>query len=357
MIRQSWWKILGVVMFIYVLLFGFLTPLKPGIATVSPITIPSGGELYLDITSYNTRYLDAKELRVWLKIDSLHIIASKKVTIESDNQVKAQFTIPAHLPTNALSASTDLIVDSDSDGYALLPNAVFVSQDKKQINNVAGSQLWQSAAITDIHQPTGIKFPYRNILNESVRNLFFHVAIWFAMFALLIGALYYSIMYLRKANRLHDIYASSLTSVAIVYGLIGMATGSFWAKYTWGQFWINDVKLNMSAVALLIYLAYWILRSSMKDQDQRARISAAYSIFAFAALIPLLFVIPRLTDSMHPGNGGNPALSEDDMDNTLRFAFYPAIISMTLIGIWISTLAIRFEVIKESFYLKKARHQ
>ncbi len=357
MIRQSWWKILGVVMFLYVIIFGLLTPLKPGITSVSPITIPSGQELSLDISSYNTRYQDAQQLRAWLKIDSLHIIEASKITASSDNTLKAQFTIPAHLPTRALSASTDLIVDSDSDGYALLPNAVFVSQSKKQLDINAGSQLWQSSVIKDIHQPTGIKFPYRNILNESVRNLFFHVAIWFAMFALLIGALYYSIQYLRKGDKLYDIYASSLTSVGIVYGLIGMATGSFWAKYTWGQFWINDVKLNMSAVALLIYLAYWILRSSMKDQDQKARISAAYSIFAFAALIPLLFVIPRLTDSMHPGNGGNPALSEDDMDNTLRFAFYPAIISMTLIGIWISSLAIRFEAVKESFYINKAKNQ
>jgi heme exporter protein C len=64
-------------------------------------------------------------------------------------------------------------------------------------------------------------------------------------------------------------------------------------------------------------------------------------------MIPLVFVIPRLTDSLHPGNGGNPALGGDDMDNTMRMIFYPAIIGWTLLGLWISQIIYRFFKVRE----------
>lgn len=174
------------------------------------------------------------------------------------------------------------------------------------------------------------------------------------MFILLIIGIVYAIKYLLSKDLKWDIYSSSLTHVAIVFGIIGMLTGSFWAKFAWGQFWINDPKLNMSAVALLIYLAYWVLRVSITDQDVRARVSAAYSLFAFAALIPLVFVLPRMMDSMHPGNGGNPAFGKDDLDNTMRMVFYPAIIGFTLLGLWISSLYIRFQLLWESYMIKRS---
>ena len=59
-------------------------------------------------------------------------------------------------------------------------------------------------------------------------------------------------------------------------------------------------------------------------------------------------VIPRLsgTDSLHPGNGGNPAFGTYDMDNTMRMVFYPAIIGWTLIGTWVLNLKMRINKIE-----------
>jgi heme exporter protein C len=48
-----------------------------------------------------------------------------------------------------------------------------------------------------------------------------------------------------------------------------------------------------------------------------------------------------MTDSLHPGNGGNPAFGEYDMDNQMRRVFYPIIIGWMLLGTWIATLRIR----------------
>ncbi len=114
-----------------------------------------------------------------------------------------------------------------------------------------------------------------------------------------------------------------------------------WARFTWGAWWVNDPKLNGAAIGMLIYCAYLILRSSLEDEQQRARISAIYNIFAFSTLIPLLFILPRLTDSLHPGNGGNPGFSNYDLDNNMRIVFYPAVIGWILLGVWLTQLGVR----------------
>lgn len=190
-----------------------------------------------------------------------------------------------------------------------------------------------------------IELPHLAILNETIRNLFFHVAIWFAMFILLIVSVVYSIKHLKTSDIKTDIIAGEFATMGIVFGLLGIVTGSVWAKFTWGDWWVNDPKLNATTIALLIYLAYFVLRSSIEDEQQKGRISAVYNIFAFAAAVPLIFILPRLTDSLHPGNGGNPGFSAYDLDNNLRKVFYPAVIAWTLIGVWFATLRIRVKKI------------
>ena len=79
----------------------------------------------------------------------------------------------------------------------------------------------------------------------------------------------------------------------------------------------------------------------MTDEQQRGRVSAVYNVFAYAAMIPLLFVLPRIYDSLHPGNGGNPGLNFFDLDGKLRMVFYPAIIGWALLGLWLAELRLR----------------
>jgi heme exporter protein C len=183
--------------------------------------------------------------------------------------------------------------------------------------------------------------PRLPILNETIRALHFHVTMWFGMILMLVVAVYYSIKYLRSNDLKDDDMAIEFTNAAILFGVLGIVTGMLWAKFTWGDYWSGDPKQNASAIGLLMYLAYLILRGSLTDTQQRGRIGAIYNIFAFAAFIPLIFVLPRLTDSLHPGNGGNPGFNAYDLDSKLRMVFYPAIIGWTLLGTWIATVRVR----------------
>jgi heme exporter protein C len=189
------------------------------------------------------------------------------------------------------------------------------------------------------------KVPAQPILHETIRNLYFHVPMWFAMIVICFVSVWQSIAYLSKSTIENDIKASQAAHIGMLLGILGVTTGSLWARYTWGAWWVADTKLNGAAITLLIYLAYFILRGSIDEEQKRARIAAVYNIFAYVMLIVFLMILPRLTDSLHPGNGGNPGFNNYDLDSTMRSVFYPAVLGWILIAAWIYTLRVRVEKI------------
>ena len=188
--------------------------------------------------------------------------------------------------------------------------------------------------------------PELPILHETIRNTYFHIPMWFAMILLYLISVVYSIKYLSSGDMKHDFLAVESVNVGIIFCAFGLITGMLWANVTWGEPWPNDPKLNGSAIATLMYLAYLVLRNALDEEQKRAKISAIYNIFAFPVMVVLLFILPRLTDSLHPGNGGNPAFSNLDMDGLMRAVFYPAIIGWMLIGIWVMTLRYRYRLLE-----------
>lgn len=346
LIRQHWWKALGVIILIYVFIAGMLIPLKPGITVVTPSSTRTGTELVIQVEGYNTNFDQAEDtLRMWLKMDNERSLAAKSIEVSGPTTATASFQIPSYLPSDQRVQDFALVIDNPIDGAAVRPNAVLVTQDS--VDQEMGEKAWVNNPLQNIHEREGLTFPFRNILGETIRNTYFHVSLWLAMMIIFIAAVVYSIKYLRTFNANNDYWAAALTSVGLLLGGLGLLTGGIWAQYTWGTFWSWDIKQFTTLIALLIYMAYFVLRRAFPDEAQRARISAVYNIFAFVALIPLIYVLPRLTDSLHPGNGGNPALGGEDLDNTMRMVFYPAVIGWTLIGSWIASLLYRSSKIEE----------
>lgn len=205
--------------------------------------------------------------------------------------------------------------------------------------------IWKIVCIALLFYTVGagllLEVPRLNILNETIRNLYFHVPMWFGMTFLLINSLVYSIKYINNPLPKYDKWAVESVNMALVFGFLGIFTGMLWAKFTWGSFWSNDPKQNGAAIGILIYLAYMLLRSSLEDEQRRARISGIYNIFAFTAYFPIIFILPRLVSSLHPGAEGNPAFGAYDLDNQMRMVFYPAVIGWAMLGFWITELRVR----------------
>ncbi|GAB4006902.1 ABC transporter permease [Spirosoma sp. KCTC 42546] len=183
--------------------------------------------------------------------------------------------------------------------------------------------------------------PKLPILHEAIRNTFFHPPLWIAMMVMLLSSAIFSIRYLRKGKADDDLLSVEFANTALLFGVLGCVTGSVWAYFAWGDLWPNDPKTNGVAVGMLMYLAYFVLRGSFDDEMRRARISSVYNIFAFAIFIPLILILPRLTDSLHPGNGGNPGFNQYDSDSSIKRIIRPAFIGFTLLGFWITQLRVR----------------
>ncbi|WP_394353369.1 cytochrome c biogenesis protein CcsA [Mucilaginibacter mali] len=191
-----------------------------------------------------------------------------------------------------------------------------------------------------------IPVPAKYILNETIRNLYFHVPMWMAMFSVFTISVIYSLKYLRSGKIEDDLVVVECVNTGMMFYVLGLLTGMLWAKYTWGEYWSGDPKQNSAAIAFLLYCAYLVLRNSIDEEQKRAKISAIYNIFAFPIMIVLLFVLPRMTDSLHPGNGGNPGFNSYDLDKNMRFVLYPAFIGWSLLGVWIATLRYRMRIIE-----------
>jgi heme exporter protein C len=169
---------------------------------------------------------------------------------------------------------------------------------------------------------------------------------WMGMLTVFVVSVYFSIRYLRYGKEEDDLASVECVNTGLLFYSLGLLTGMLWAKYAWGEFWSGDPKQNSAAIAFLLYCAYLVLRNSIDEEQKRAKISAIYNIFAFPVMIVLIFVLPRLTDSLHPGSGGNPAFGKYDLDNGMKVAFYPAMLGWSFIALWIATIRYRIRLIE-----------
>ena len=175
--RSAWWKILGVVILLYVIVVGMCTPMKPGFTgDVVPFLHKSGSKAEFSVTGYNTHFTEA-DTKAWLKLDSTSVLEVDLIQVKSD--VEAVFTVqlPEYLPTQDSTLDATLLVANAKDGTAILPRALFITQELIDPNGKSYNNISQ----IDFPKFVGFAFPYRSTLHETVRNTFFHVAIWFAM--------------------------------------------------------------------------------------------------------------------------------------------------------------------------------
>lgn len=191
-----------------------------------------------------------------------------------------------------------------------------------------------------------IPIPDIPILKQSARNLFLHVPMWFTMAVCFAAGLVYSIKYLNDPHPETDRKAETATQVGLIFGICGLLTGAVWARFTWGTWWtFAEPRMNLSALGMMIYVAYFVLRTAFDNPEKRAKIAAVFNVFAATTIPFLLYIIPRQLPSLHPGADGNPAFSEITAPE-LRYIFYPAVIGFIALSVWLSDILNRYKRLK-----------
>ena len=193
-----------------------------------------------------------------------------------------------------------------------------------------------------------LAIPQLSILEETARNLYFHVPMWFTLMAATLVSAYHSLRYLQTGNLDRDVRAREAARLAVVFGVLGIVTGMMWARFTWyegtGKWWNFDPKQSMAAVLLLIYGAYFVLRDGIEVPIKRARIAAVYNLFAFVTM-------PFQMASLHPGAEGNPAFS-DITAPIMRLVLYPAFAGFIGLFWVLYTQRVRMALLR-----RRARHE
>jgi len=332
-------RIAGLALLAYTFAMTFLVPLGPGIqdvvVTQTELT-DKGGVYEVEVIGHGTHFSETAP-RVFLLRGKGALNATAVKSLD-DTHLKCRVRLPAVIP----SPSFDVYVNNEIDGTMSYANGFFASglkvvskatlpDEPGVLENLSASNL-------------GFHFPFQPNIMESIRNLMLHVPMWFTMFLLMGISFAQSIRTLRLGGDPdRDLRAVASVKVGLWFGVLGLLTGSLWARFTWGAWWVDDPQLNGAFVTVMVYAGYLVLRGSVQDAKLRSRLSAVYNLFGFCLLVVLLMVLPRFTESLHPGKGGNPAFSSYDLDSALRAAFYPAVLGWMILGTWMYSLQLNME--------------
>ncbi len=339
--KKLWWKWIGALILLFSLVMGMWIPLDPGIERIDNYVFNSGKPNWVNLHLYNLENTPSSNTQVILQNNN-RMWMSDSVIVEGP-LVKARFT-PSLGKSFSDSAVYSIWLKVPEVPYLVLKDAVAVN---KSIDDTLVANFIKVIPANNPNKLNEVRFPNRGMLQESIRNLLYHVPMWFAMILLLLTSAIYSIKYLNTKNLIFDHYSQSFIKLGLLAGLCGTATGSVWASVTWGAFWSPDPKLNGVTIGMLIYFSYLILRSSIQDDFNRARIASVFNLFVFPAFISLIYIMPKLsTDSLHPGSGETVQFSEYDLDNTLKMVFYPAVVGWTLVFAWMASNYARYLTLK-----------
>ena len=204
-------------------------------------------------------------------------------------------------------------------------------------------------ALPMVSQPvTWYQFPTIPALEEKARIMFFHVpTAWLSVVAFA-ASMVYGIRYLKNKRIEDDIRSSAAAGLGFLFCFLATATGAIWAKFSWGTYWNWDPRQTSIFVLLLIYGAYFALRSAIEVEEKRATLAAVYAIIAAITMPFFMFIMPRMLASLHP----EPILNVQgkiQMNATMLTVFISSLAGFTGLYYWMWKLQVR----AQSLELKK----
>lgn len=187
--------------------------------------------------------------------------------------------------------------------------------------------------------------PPQSGLGEVSRIFFFHVPVaWVAVLAFFLSFIF-SILHLKSRNLDHDAKASCASRLGLLFVILATISGSIFAKSTWGSFWNWDPRETSIFILLLIYGAYFALRSAVDSQERRAALSSVYAVMAFIAVPFLVFVVPRIYQSLHPTDSVIDVKFQLQMSPPILITFLASLLGFTFLFLWMFKLERRIDMI------------
>ncbi len=140
--------------------------------------------------------------------------------------------------------------------------------------------------------------PPDRLQGEVQRLLYIHVPIaWVAMLSFFMVFLM-SLLYVVQRKLKWDLMALAAVEIGVLCTALTLVLGSIWAKPTWGVWWEWDPRITTTAILLIVYIGYLIVRSMSDDPDQRARWASVIGIIGFVQ-VPVVYLSVFWWRSLH----------------------------------------------------------
>lgn len=176
--------------------------------------------------------------------------------------------------------------------------------------------------------------PFEAVMGAAQKIFYFHVPAAYAMYLCATLCFAGSAAYLYRPSDGRDAFARAAGEGAVVFGLIVLTTGPIWAKPIWGVYWTWEPRLMTSALSVLIYVAYVVLRAFAGDSDGERKFSAALGVLG-AANLPIIHYSVQKWGGNHPRviSSGGGGLRHPDMTTALLMGF-AAFTCLALVLVW-----------------------
>ena len=183
-------------------------------------------------------------------------------------------------------------------------------------------------------------------IGETSRIIYFHVpCAWLCVLAFFMTA-FFSVRYLLKKDPALDAKAALSAQLGLIFCVLATISGAIWARFAWGAFWNWDPRETSIFLQLLIYLAYFSLRGSIGETEKRSTFSAAYAILAFLTVPFLIFIVPRISPSLHPSDTVVGKEQKFNMGPAVRTIFFSSLAGFTLLYYYLYRLGARIKVVE-----------
>jgi len=157
----------------------------------------------------------------------------------------------------------------------------------------------------------------------SQKIFYYHVPNWFVLFTAVVVAGISSLLYLKKRAPRYDDVATAAAELAVLFGAMGLITGSIWARAAWNAWWVWEPRLVTSLLIWLIMVGYVLVRRFGGTGAER--LAAGLAVFGMVD-IPLIYVGVNQGDR-HPQAKVVKQLDE----GTMKLFFWLSVLTYFLI--------------------------
>jgi heme exporter protein C len=321
--KPVWWKLTAIFLVAAALILTLYPPVAGSLSSASALKDGRSDYMNLLVTINRTQPVKDPATGYWIKF--------------LGNEVTDITTI------NKLPFNQKLLIKREN-----IPSE-FKADNKLVIKAIYNKQFDAIEYVETVFTNPALVYPFIRQFEERMKILNLHVPMaWIAVIAYLMSMIY-AIKYLRTKDLIWDIYTVSTASLGTFFAILATITGMFWAKYNWGTYWNWDPRQTSIFVLIMIYAAFFALRSAIDNEERRARQSSVYAIISFFTVPFLVFVLPRLSSGLHPGALGDgnsgPVISTQPnlLNSLLVYGFGLCLLSFTLIYFWMLNILVRIK--------------